>query len=550
MPIAAAFVTTVTVLFFQNCGSKSLESVVAQRASQMADEAAVDGANNSLRDLASTGELRDPLTSCLFNGQEVPDGSDVIAYQNGSVADAKSCVSQVRKCIKGGLSGSFQFADCVVSSKPACLFNGVTLQSGESIKGYKEVLGSGGQKSCSEKILTCNSGNLPDSANYPLATCTPAIAKKSCLFDGTQVVHGSQIKGYTVSTVGDAQNCKSLNMACNDGVIAGADVYSFSSCPLGNSFALPADGEVASSAVKSRICKRVSEGQAASLSCPAGSVIESVNFANYGTSTGDCGSYKANSKCSASTALNLTKSVCEGNKGCQILASNEVFQDPCVGTGKNLAIQVTCSTAKPAVTSGASCSFNKKTVAHGQSIAVFKISAGNCPIAGSGSDAPLVTCKNGKLSSNSLPFRLADYSFDSCTQTCALQNANGKTQTYSNGKKVTAYQNNLGNCSVQKTLTCSGNKWSAADASGYIYNSCTNYSYPSYPSGSESVYGESSSESDSSSSYSGGGSSGGGTSGGSSSGGSSSGGSSSGSSSGSSNGGSSSSLSDVWMSGY
>lgn len=92
---------------------------------------------------------------------------------------------------------------------------------------------------------------------------------------------------------------------------------------------------------RSSTCVEVQEHQTATLSCP-GQTIASVGFASYGLPAGTCGSFSTSS-CNAASALDVVKAACVGKSSCTVSATNDVFGDPCVGTLKSLAIQVTCS---------------------------------------------------------------------------------------------------------------------------------------------------------------------------------------------------------------
>ena len=52
--------------------------------------------------------------ACVFNQQEIANGSSVTAYQSASAQQnqGQSCVSQTRTCTNGVLSGNYQYASC------------------------------------------------------------------------------------------------------------------------------------------------------------------------------------------------------------------------------------------------------------------------------------------------------------------------------------------------------------------------------------------------------------------------------------------------------
>lgn len=59
--------------------------------------------------------------SCAFNGQTIPSGSSVTAYQAASVPSGSACVSQTRTCSNGSLNGSYSHATCAVAAAVAGL---------------------------------------------------------------------------------------------------------------------------------------------------------------------------------------------------------------------------------------------------------------------------------------------------------------------------------------------------------------------------------------------------------------------------------------------
>ena len=99
---------------------------------------------------------------------------------------------------------------------------------------------------------------------------------------------------------------------------------------------------VAKKADTAKVCASAAEGSTATLKCPAGQMVKSIEFASYGTPKGSCGSYSVSS-CNSSKSLSVVKSSCIGNASCAIAASNNVFGDPCVGIRKKLVMQATCT---------------------------------------------------------------------------------------------------------------------------------------------------------------------------------------------------------------
>ncbi|MCR4033184.1 MULTISPECIES: T9SS sorting signal type C domain-containing protein [Flavobacterium] len=91
---------------------------------------------------------------------------------------------------------------------------------------------------------------------------------------------------------------------------------------------------------------------------PTGTYFNTVTFASYGTAFGSCPSFSLNSSCHASDSQSIVENDLLGNSGTiQILPSNSVFHDPCVGTFKYLRViayysQAICSGTAPGTISG------------------------------------------------------------------------------------------------------------------------------------------------------------------------------------------------------
>ena len=89
------------------------------------------------------------------------------------------------------------------------------------------------------------------------------------------------------------------------------------------------------------LCTTANEGSNATITCPAGTTIQTIDYASYGTPTGYCGAFE-NSSCHRATSKATMESRCVGQSTCTVAATNAVFGDPCVGTVKRLYVQATC----------------------------------------------------------------------------------------------------------------------------------------------------------------------------------------------------------------
>jgi hypothetical protein len=89
------------------------------------------------------------------------------------------------------------------------------------------------------------------------------------------------------------------------------------------------------------VCATANEANSVMLTCPKGT-IESVAFASYGTPSGVCGDFQDNGSCHSATSEEVVEDACIGEESCTIVADNDTFGDPCVGTGKMLYVEVRC----------------------------------------------------------------------------------------------------------------------------------------------------------------------------------------------------------------
>lgn len=136
-------------------------------------------------------------------------------------------------------------------------------------------------------------------------------------------------------------------------------------------------------------CAKVAENQTATLSCPSGQVVSSVDFASYGNPRGSCGSYSIRT-CNAATSKTIVQNLCLGKASCKVPASNGTFGDPCSGVSKSLAVQVKCAVAPTAsdpnwvrcATESGSCNFSgTRNVRYGANGSYITKSAVTGPVA-------------------------------------------------------------------------------------------------------------------------------------------------------------------------
>lgn len=157
----------------------------------------------------ATAFQEEPL-SCFFNGKVLGEGQSVTAYLNSTPEFTNGCVSETRTCKNNVLSGSFTFASCKTGLK-ACLFNGITIQSGDFIAAYDKPVN--GQ--CSSQKRTCTDGKL--SGTYLYSSCTAG----ACLFEGRTLKTNETFTYYLNSLGTSTASCEPRTGHCQaDGTLA------------------------------------------------------------------------------------------------------------------------------------------------------------------------------------------------------------------------------------------------------------------------------------------------------------------------------------------
>ena len=202
------FVLLATVLGFQNCSSFRGVSGLGLAGTGFCSTHATDAA------CASTAAV----AQCTFNGRNVAEGNSVTAFLASSVLSGSTCQPQTRTCKSGSLSGSYAFASCDVGVQAACLFNGATIASGQTVTGYLASSGT----NCQSQARVCTNGSL--SGNYTYGSCA-AQGAASCLFNGVTVAHGQSVVGYVASSVVSGQTCVGSTRTCLNGALTGSGDY-------------------------------------------------------------------------------------------------------------------------------------------------------------------------------------------------------------------------------------------------------------------------------------------------------------------------------------
>jgi hypothetical protein len=210
-------------MLYQNCAAVSFEST---------DELGLSLASPPCTDGSTCSSAT--LPPCLFNGAVVPEGSSVMAFLNSSAPANQTCRAEQRICENGSLSGSFLFATCSLGSARACLFNGGTIQDGESVTAY---LNSSSEQ-CESQQRICRDGVLSGSFSFP--SCNKS-GLNACIFQGQAIGSGGSVVAYERSNVEPGEKCKSQVRSCVNGQLSGS--FAFASCVAGQALACQFNGQ-------------------------------------------------------------------------------------------------------------------------------------------------------------------------------------------------------------------------------------------------------------------------------------------------------------------
>ncbi|MDG2196786.1 MAG: Ig-like domain-containing protein, partial [SAR324 cluster bacterium] len=163
-------------------------------------------------------------TSCELNGQMISNGEQLTAYEAAVVSFGDSCVSEVRSCANGELSGSYNFESCTAAAAASCELNGQTIDHGDYVTVFSSATVPFGS-SCVSEIRSCTNGDL--SGSYSFESCT-AAAGASCELNGQTILDGANVTVFSTATVTFGDSCLSEVRSCRDGTLSGS--YTHLSC--------------------------------------------------------------------------------------------------------------------------------------------------------------------------------------------------------------------------------------------------------------------------------------------------------------------------------
>lgn len=394
-----------------------------------------------------------PFASCTFQNLTYAHGQSFVAYSSQQVAANENCVSQLRTCVDGALSGSFLYQSCS-QMNGSCQIGGNTIAHSQSIDAYKSASATYGT-TCEKESRLCFNGNL--SGSYAFLTCIqdpPA----NCTLSGQVIPHGDTVKAFSAASVAYGSTCNEENRSCVNGVLSGS--YSALSCQVQP----PANCEFNNKVVPHGADVTAYQKSLLAFGGNCSSVSEKRLCSNGQLS----GSYPYDT-CRVEAAKN-----CDFNG--QVIVENQsvkAYQNSSVPFGSQCLSETrTCvagvlsgsyGAASCSVQPPVSCSFNGQVIAHGAQVSAY--SSISVPFGQSCSSVMQYrTCSNGALSGG------ANYSYSSCQvqapKTCVF---NG--QNIAHGGSVAAYST----ASVTEPATCSSQTRTCNDGNlsgSYAYPSC------------------------------------------------------------------------------
>jgi len=123
---------------------------------------------------------------------------------------------------------------CDTMSKRACVVGTTAIPHGENRTFYPTNAVPFGA-TCNPLIRTCNDGVLSGDPLYTFSACAPATTGQSCLLpDGTPIAHGNSPLLYKTSMVLFGQTCEPFGATrtCNNGALSGNAEYRFPVCSV------------------------------------------------------------------------------------------------------------------------------------------------------------------------------------------------------------------------------------------------------------------------------------------------------------------------------
>lgn len=156
-----------------------------------------------------------PGKTCLYYGSSVLASESVSGFLTSSVPYGQVCQRITATC--NGTTGTLSSTPvpfCTVLPPKNCSYYGSVYIVGSTITGFASATVPYGQ-TCQQITATCDGGSGQFSAT-PELTCT-VLPARTCTFNGQTYNEGTQISGFTSSTVPFGQTCTAVTGVCDGG---------------------------------------------------------------------------------------------------------------------------------------------------------------------------------------------------------------------------------------------------------------------------------------------------------------------------------------------
>ncbi len=169
--------------------------------------------------------------SCHVGNIILSNGQSQNFFAEPSATLGATCVTQVRTCSNGELSGgsAFKYTSCAAAGTPtSCKMDGVTLQSGDQ-KAFFESKEVPFGSVCISQNRICTNGVFSGEGKYQNATCKIPSSPGNCVLDGVTVKHGQSALFFSEGQVLFGQDCTNFSAIrkCNNGELDGDASFKF-----------------------------------------------------------------------------------------------------------------------------------------------------------------------------------------------------------------------------------------------------------------------------------------------------------------------------------
>ena len=307
------------------CGAPSMQSSIASAGGQAALRCPLQGSTLTSIDFAAYGDPTGAFPSFAYGACNASTARSVV---EDTCVGASGCTFDVSDDVFGAPCESVTAEAAMACGLPDPCPGTANVLRLAATCGAPELVCATADEGA-DAVLTCDAGYVISAINFasygtPSGTC-PAFAVGDCASSTSTAVLADACVG--------AASCA---------VTASNDAFGGDPCEF-TAKQLFVSATCALAEAPRTVCGAAEEGGVATVTCPADLVIDSVNFASFGTPTGSCGAYDT-SCCHAPSSAAVVRAACLGLNTCSVNVSVDAFggDDPCPDAAKRLAAAVTC----------------------------------------------------------------------------------------------------------------------------------------------------------------------------------------------------------------